>query len=99
MHENKRVILAKLVRKHKEQLFAPFSHVITRQFKENLWESIRKEAVANSYLALANKNWKEVRDNYWSAMRRDFISKVDKYRKLENCDPAVSYTFNEVFSS
>jgi hypothetical protein len=92
MPSSRRLLLAKLVHEHRCILFAPFSLSITKKVKEELWEQIRKEAIAHGYTVLANRNWREVRDNHWAAMRRDFLQKRERYKK------STQPPYNEVFN-
>ena len=92
-----RIIVAKLVRENKNVLFAPFNEKITRKLKEDRWEEIRKQAIAAGCMVLTGKNWKDVRDNYWGSMKRDFLAKRDKYRQSGSDGGAGAlYPFNEV---
>lgn len=87
--ENTREIVLQLVREKKAILFGAFSSTITRKVKEDMWENVRIEAVTAGAKSIAEKNWQYVRDNIWSAARRDAIGKRDKRRK--SGEGAVQY--------
>ncbi|KAL3082930.1 hypothetical protein niasHS_010732 [Heterodera schachtii] len=85
-----RLAIAKLVRDYKDPLFSPVSSQISRQNKQELWEFIRQQAVAQGAVQYARKSWKEIRDSVWAPIRRDTMAKVNKARMVG--EDTVVYT-------
>uniref|UniRef100_A0A914HHY1 Regulatory protein zeste n=1 Tax=Globodera rostochiensis TaxID=31243 RepID=A0A914HHY1_GLORO len=85
-----RLAIAKLVRDYKDPLFSPVSSQISRQNKQDLWEFIRQQAVAQGAVQYSRKSWKEIRDSVWAPIRRDTMAKVNKARTVG--EDTVVYT-------
>lgn len=79
--ENTRLIVLQIMRPIKEELLGGFTSTRTKKTKEQAWESVRTEAIASGAASLTDKNWVYVRDNVWSAARRDAVAKSDKAKQ------------------
>lgn len=67
-----KLLLAKLVRQHQSILFGQFSSTITKKRKEQIWEDIRLQLMAQG---AELKDYTAVRDNEWGNMRRSCIKR------------------------
>lgn len=80
-----RLAIAKLVRDYKDPLFSPVSSQISRQNKQELWEFIRQQAVAQGAVQYARKSWKEV--NWTRSVRKVTPPSLTDSRQCVGTDP------------
>lgn len=77
---NKRLFLAKVL-ENKASLFGRNSEFINHRTKEETWEQIRLQLVAEGATEFAAKTWKQLRDGVWATARTRTLSKLERSNK------------------
>uniref|UniRef100_A0A915DN97 Regulatory protein zeste n=1 Tax=Ditylenchus dipsaci TaxID=166011 RepID=A0A915DN97_9BILA len=79
--ERNKFALFKKIQANKDVLFGKFSESITKKLKDDTWEMIRKELVAEGYASFQAKTSKQLRESMWSQTKTRTMEKVDKSKK------------------
>uniref|UniRef100_A0A915CMQ2 Putative nuclease HARBI1 n=1 Tax=Ditylenchus dipsaci TaxID=166011 RepID=A0A915CMQ2_9BILA len=89
---------------NKDVLFGKFSESITKKLKDDTWEMIRKELVAEGYASFQAKTSKQLRESMWSQTKTRTMEKVDKSKKtggvkFSEVKKYSSYLSNDIHAS
>ena len=73
--------LFKKIQENKAVLFGNHSNSITQKTKEETWQSIRSDLIAEGHRNFEEKSWKQLRDVTWATTKRRAIAKIDENKK------------------